>query len=135
MDGTRILVRTPPAPQLIVPAAVSMVASAPAGRTVQVTVPDIPRFTMSDPNTQQIVVPMRGLPGAAGAAGATGAQGPIGNTGAAGPQGATGATGATGPRGNRMFTGTGAPTPSIPAGQIPGDVYLDANTGDVYELA
>jgi len=60
-------------------------------------------------------------------------QGPTGNI--RGPQGNTGATGEqgeTGVRGSNWYTGSGAPG-SIP-GMLPGDHYLDLDTGYVYLL-
>jgi hypothetical protein len=51
-----------------------------------------------------------------------------------GPAGPAGEPGDAGPRGTRWFTGTGAPPAEIP-GAIEGDLYLDLETGEVYELA
>ena len=82
-----------------------------------------------------------GPAGVAGPTGATGAQGPPGTTGAQGPpggagaQGAAGPAGATGPAGTRgsiWLTGAGAPT--TPVGLLPGDMYLDTTTGDIYQI-
>ena len=70
-----------------------------------------------------------------GPQGIEGPQGPRDQQGEAGPQGIQGIQGAAGPQGNRgtgWFTGNGAPT-MVP-GSIPGDLYLDQNTGDVYVL-
>ena len=56
--------------------------------------------------------------------------------GNAGPQGIQGLQGPTGPQGNRgtgWFTGSGAPT-TVP-GSVPGDLYLDQTSGDVYVLS
>jgi hypothetical protein len=53
--------------------------------------------------------------------------------GAQGAQGQPGSPGAQGPRGSAWFTGTGVPT--TVAGSLPGDLYLDTTTGDVYKLA
>lgn len=84
-----------------------------------------------------------GPPGPQGPAGPTGPQGETGPQGPEGPQGQQGATGdpgdvgATGPQGPRgtgWFQGNGAPTEPI-VGSIPGDLYLDNLTGDVYQLA
>jgi hypothetical protein len=50
-----------------------------------------------------------------------------------GPPGPAGADGAAGPRGTSWFTGTGAPPAEI-SGALPGDLYLDLSTGDVYTL-
>ena len=47
-----------------------------------------------------------------------------------GPQGEPGSQGS---RGNGWFTGSGAPT-TIP-GSMPGDLYLDHTSGDVYVLS
>ena len=49
-----------------------------------------------------------------------------------GPQGIEGAQGLAGVRGAGWFTGSGAPT--VVAGSLPGDLYLDQVTGDVYLL-
>ncbi len=70
--------------------------------------------------------------------GPAGPTGPAGATGPAGPQGATGATGAqgvqgpAGARGTKWFSGSGAP--GTISGAAVGDFYLDATTGDAYEL-
>ncbi|NDG76143.1 MAG: collagen-like protein, partial [Synechococcaceae bacterium WB8_1B_136] len=53
-----------------------------------------------------------------------------------GPQGLQGVEGPAGPQGNRgtgWFTGSGAPT-TVP-GSVPGDLYLDQTSGDVYVLS
>lgn len=59
--------------------------------------------------------------------GPTGPQGPTGATGATGP---TGDTGPAGSDGNRIYTGTGAPSDSL---GVDGDLYVDAATGGLYE--
>lgn len=77
-----------------------------------------------------------GATGAKGDKGDTGDRGPTGDTGPTGAQGATGANGATGPtgsRGSNWYTGTGVP--SGIGGSLPGDLYLDTQTGDVYKLS
>ncbi len=38
----------------------------------------------------------------------------------------------TGPRGSRWYTGSGAP--GTIADSLPGDMYLDTDSGDVYQL-
>lgn len=60
-------------------------------------------------------------------------------TGPSGPAGPTGATGAEGPqgeqglRGSRWYTGSGAPSASVPPGdRMVGDMYLDELTADVW---
>src|SRR5215472_11303343 len=44
-----------------------------------------------------------------------------------------GATGPTGTRGSLWYTGTGAP--GTITGSLPGDMYLDTATGDIYQLS
>ena len=61
-------------------------------------------------------------------------QGPQGIAGAQGSQGIDGPAGSAGERGTGWFNGTGAPAADIP-GAIPGDLYLDNATGDVYTLS
>ena len=71
-----------------------------------------------------------------GPQGIEGPQGPQGLQGDPGPQGIQGIQGAAGPQGNRgtgWFTGSGAPT-DVP-GSMPGDLYLDQATGDVFVLS
>jgi hypothetical protein len=71
-----------------------------------------------------------------GPQGIEGPQGPQGIQGEAGPQGIQGIEGAAGPQGSRgtgWFTGSGVPT-EVP-GAMPGDLYLDQTTGDVYTLS
>lgn len=68
-----------------------------------------------------------------GPQGPAGAQGIQGDAGATGATGAAGADGATGPRGSKWFTGAGVP--SGVSGSVAGDMYLDTQTGDVYELS
>jgi hypothetical protein len=70
-----------------------------------------------------------GATGAQGPPGTTGAQGP---TGSQGPQGPTGATGPAGTRGSVWLTGTGPPSGAAP-GILPGDMYLDTTSGDIYQ--
>lgn len=66
-----------------------------------------------------------------------GETGPAGATGATGPQGATGATGGQGSRGQRIYAanlaGAAPALVNYPAA-INGDVVLDADTGNVWEL-
>jgi hypothetical protein len=71
-----------------------------------------------------------------GPQGIEGPQGPQGLLGEQGPQGIQGVEGPSGPQGNRgtgWFTGSGAPT-TVP-GSVPGDLYLDQTSGDVYVLS
>lgn len=93
-----------------------------------------PTGTTADPGTDDTAVNAGwaafAVQGAQGSTGPTGATGPAG---AQGPQGNTGSTGAAGARGSQWFTGTGAP--GTVAGSLPGDLYLDVSTGDVYTLA
>jgi hypothetical protein len=81
----------------------------------------------------------KGSPGSQGVTGATGPTGPTGAagtagsngaTGATGPTGSTGATGPTGATGSNWYTGSGAPSNLLGSD---GDLYLDGDTGDVYE--
>ncbi|WP_186437644.1 hypothetical protein [Synechococcus sp. Ace-Pa] len=87
---------------------------------------------------------IQGPAGPAGAAGPAGPTGPagvgvVGPAGAAGQQGiqgvpgVPGAAGSAGSRGTGWFVGTGPPLAQI-AGSIPGDLYLDTFTGEVYQL-
>lgn len=79
----------------------------------------------------------RGEVGPAGPEGPQGPQGVRGLTGPAGPEGPTGASGAdgkTGPKGDAgssWATGSGAPSSSA----RPGDLYLDIDTGDIYQFS
>ena len=71
-----------------------------------------------------------------GPQGIPGPQGPQGLQGEPGPQGLQGVEGPSGSQGSRgtgWFTGSGAPT-TVP-GAIPGDLYLDQTSGDVYVLS
>lgn len=64
---------------------------------------------------------------------ATYQQGPQGPTGPQGPMGVQGPVGDPGVRGSRWYTGAGPPAgASIPDDRIPGDMYLDENTADVW---
>lgn len=60
--------------------------------------------------------------------GARGAPG-TGEPGPEGPQGPKGETGDIGPRGSLWGSGSGAPLSTA----LPGDMWLDVDTGDVYE--
>lgn len=71
--------------------------------------------------------------GPQGVQGIQGIQGEAGNDGASGADGDDGADGADGARGSKWFTGAGSP--SGVSGSLPGDMYLDTGTGDVYELS
>lgn len=70
--------------------------------------------------------------------GAQGIQGPKGDPGEPGTAGAKGDAGEQGPqgpagtRGNTISTGDGAPA-TPPADSIPGDIYIDAATGNLYQ--
>ena len=77
---------------------------------------------------------IQGPQGIAGAQGSQGLQGEIGPAGPQGSQGIHGPAGSAGERGTGWFNGTGAPAADIP-GAIPGDLYLDNTTGDVYTLS
>ena len=72
------------------------------------------------------------IQGPQGIDGAVGAAGPQGEVGPAGTIGPDGPAGVQGTRGTGWFTGTGAPT-DVP-GSVPGDLYLESVTGDVYVL-
>ena len=61
-----------------------------------------------------------------------GPQGIAGEQGIQGAQGEVGPAGTQGKRGTGWFTGTGAPT-DVP-GSVPGDLYLESVTGDVYVM-
>lgn len=63
----------------------------------------------------------------------TGATGAAGATGATGAAGATGATGTAGTRGSQWFFGAGVP--GTVTGSQTGDIYLDVNAGDIYQLS
>jgi hypothetical protein len=52
-----------------------------------------------------------------------------------GPQGVKGDTGNTGVRGSNWYIGAGVPNGTNTVGSIPGDKYLDINSGDVYNLS
>lgn len=59
----------------------------------------------------------------------------VGNLkGPEGERGARGEDGPPGPRGTKWVFGTGTPTDQNTADTLPGDVYVDATTGDVYQL-
>jgi len=60
-------------------------------------------------------------------------QGPPGPMGPPGNPGPPGAMGPTGERGSLWFDGSGPP--GTIAGALPGDQYLDVNTGDVYQFS
>lgn len=72
------------------------------------------------------------IQGPQGIAGEQGIQGAQGEVGPAGAQGVEGPAGVQGSRGTGWFTGVGAPT-DVP-GSVPGDLYLESVTGDVYVL-
>lgn len=50
-----------------------------------------------------------------------------------GDQGTQGSPGNTGPRGSTIFNGHGAP--GTVAGSLPGDMYLDVDSGNLYSLS
>ena len=77
---------------------------------------------------------IQGPQGITGSQGSQGLQGEIGPAGPQGSQGIHGPAGSAGERGTGWFNGTGAPAADIP-GAIPGDLYLDNATGDVYTLS
>ncbi len=74
------------------------------------------------------------IQGPQGIDGPQGSQGLQGETGPQGIQGIDGPAGVQGTRGTGWFNGSGAPAEGIP-GSIPGDLYLDTATGDVYTLS
>ena len=57
--------------------------------------------------------------------------GPSGPAGAKGESGAPGADGIPGMRGSRWYTGAGPPA-DVPDDRVPGDMWLDENTGNVW---
>lgn len=69
----------------------------------------------------------RGLQGDPGTPGADGATGPTGPAGATGPQGSQGT------RGSLLYTGVGSP--SGISGVLAGDVYIDTQSGDLYQFS
>ena len=72
-----------------------------------------------------------------GPQGIEGSQGPQGSQGDPGPQGSQGVEGQAGVQGMRgtgWFNGSGAPAEDVP-GSIPGDLYLDKDSGNVYVLS
>jgi len=74
-----------------------------------------------------------GPSGPAGAAGGTGPAGADGQQGIQGVAGSVGPAGSDGSRGTGWFVGSGPPPAEI-SGSIPGDLYLDTFTGEVYQL-
>ena len=74
---------------------------------------------------------IQGPQGIEGPAGVAGVQGEVGPAGA---QGVEGPAGGQGMRGTGWFNGSGAPAEDIP-GAIPGDLYLDKDSGNVYTLS
>lgn len=77
----------------------------------------------------------RGPAGPAGPTGPQGVAGPPGAAGARGPagvQGPQGVEGPAGPRGSKWFVGAGAP--GTIQGSLPGDMYLDRDSGTTYQL-
>ena len=74
------------------------------------------------------------IQGPQGIEGAPGPQGLQGEVGPQGIQGIDGPAGIQGVRGTGWFNGSGAPAADIP-GSIPGDLYLDQDSGDVYTLS
>lgn len=104
-----------------------------------------PTGTTADPgaddtalNAGWALLSVQGAQGPIGPQGPAGAQGPAGIQGAQGIQGPAGTAGATGPagpqgaRGSNWYTGNGAP--GTIGGSLPGDKYLDLDTGDIYTL-
>lgn len=78
----------------------------------------------------------RGPAGPTGPTGPQGVAGPPGAVGARGPagvQGPRGSDGPAGPRGSKWFVGAGAP--GTIQGSLPGDMYLDSNSGTTYQLS
>jgi hypothetical protein len=58
--------------------------------------------------------------------------GPAGPAGLKGETGAQGPTGEQGLRGSRWYSGAGAPGIGVPDDRVPGDMYLDETTADVW---
>lgn len=75
----------------------------------------------------------RGPKGDDGEQGIQGEQGPKGDTGDKGDPGDKGDQGDPGVRGSKWFTGAGVP--SGISGALPGDMYLDTQTGDTYQFS
>jgi len=78
----------------------------------------------------------QGIPGDKGDKGDTGERGPTGDTGptgAAGAKGDTGEQGSTGQRGSLWWQGSGVP--SGIGGSQPGDLYINTQNGDIYQLS
>jgi len=76
-----------------------------------------------------------------GPAGPSGPKGNDGSQGPAGPKGDKGNTGAdstvpgpTGVRGSKIYIDNGPPMPMNTPGSLPGDVYIDDITDDMYQL-
>lgn len=75
----------------------------------------------------------QGIQGELGNQGVQGVQGVKGDKGDKGDVGSTGTAGSDGARGSKWFTGAGVP--SGVSGSIVGDMYMDTQTGDVYQLS
>jgi hypothetical protein len=73
----------------------------------------------------------QGNVGATGPAGADGATGPPGVQGPQGPAGPTGSTGPAGVRGSVWVVQPNAP--GVVPGSLPGDMFLNSATGDIYQ--
>ena len=67
-----------------------------------------------------------------GPAGAPGGVGVPGDTGPAGVAGENGAQGDPGVRGSKIYAASGAPGDI--SGELTGDIYINTDTGDVYQL-
>lgn len=74
-----------------------------------------------------------GPAGQQGPQGVAGPAGPPGPQGTAGKQGPAGQQGIQGERGSKWWTGAGAP--GTISGAMPGDMYLDNDTGTYYQLS
>jgi hypothetical protein len=61
-----------------------------------------------------------------------GPRGETGATGAAGPTGSSGTNGSNGVNGTSVYSGNGAPGAGLGSD---GDIYIDADNGDIYEKA
>lgn len=76
----------------------------------------------------------KNLTGPQGSQGVQGIQGTQGTQGNQGIQGTPGTAGATGERGSDWVSVNRAPNAGDNTGKLPGDQWLDTNTGDVYEF-
>jgi hypothetical protein len=73
-----------------------------------------------------------GTPGPQGPPGPSGPPGAAGAPGPSGPPGSPGAAGAAGVRGSLWYQGSASPVSTT--GVLPNDMYLNTNTGDVWQF-